>query len=356
MKNPEITVGLSGGVDSAVAAFLLKQQGYKVTGVFMQNWEVENDDPHCTAEQDLSDARAVCEHLQIPFQVVNFSKEYWDEVFQHCLDEFNRGVTPNPDILCNKEIKFKVFLKYALSLGADYMATGHYARIIQNNNQYQLLKGKDPLKDQSYFLHTLNQQQLSHALFPLGAMQKPEVRQLAQEIGLHNHNKKDSTGVCFIGERQFKTFLKEFLLAKPGDIKTTDGTVIGRHDGVIFYTIGQRRGLNMGGQEQPCYVVDKDLNNNELIVAEGDEHPKLYANTLTCDNVHWVNNNPPKTPLTCKAKTRYRQVEQDCEMIETHHNQYEMTFTQPQRAITPGQSVVFYQGDVCLGGGIIKHI
>jgi tRNA-uridine 2-sulfurtransferase len=353
----KIVVGISGGVDSAVAALLLKQQGFDVIGVFMQNWESENEDPHCTAEQDLSDARAICDQIGIPLTTVNFAKQYWDQVFQYCLDEFAKGRTPNPDIWCNREIKFKVFLEHALKLGADKLATGHYARI-HHDQEYQLVKGLDPTKDQSYFLYTLNQNQLSHSVFPLGEMKKTKVREIALKHNLINYNKKDSTGICFIGERNFKTFLQEFLLAQPGDIQTTDGKKIGRHDGVMFYTLGQRKGLNIGGvrntNDEAWYVLKKDVKNNVLIIGQGHDHPLLFSDSLTCDQLHWVSGKTPSTPLKCTAKTRYHQQEQDCIISKINDDLLKVTFEQSQRAITPGQSVVFYLGEICLGGGTIK--
>lgn len=356
----DIVVGLSGGVDSAVSAYLLKKQGHDVSGIYMQNWETDNDDPYCSAEQDLSDAKAVADTLDIPFHTINFVKDYWDNVFQYCLDEFAAGHTPNPDIWCNKEIKFKVFLEYALKMGADYLATGHYVRKAEKNHKFTLLKGLDGNKDQSYFLYTLQQEQLRHALFPVGELEKTEVRRIADEIGLPNAKKKDSTGICFIGERKFTDFLKEFLLAQPGDIKTPEGKLLGKHNGLMFYTLGQRKGLNIGGQKQAeqdaWYVLDKDISNNVLIVGQGHNHPLLYQSELTCGDVHWVAGYTPDMPLQCKAKTRYRQADQTCTVTELKDTQLKVNFAQPQRAITPGQSVVFYQDDICLGGGIIQEL
>lgn len=353
-----IVVGLSGGVDSAVAALRLKAEGHHVIGIFMQNWEADRDDPYCTAEQDLSDAAAVAKHLNISFEVVNFAREYWDNVFQYCLDEFHAGRTPNPDIGCNSEIKFKAFLKHALSLGADAIATGHYARITENHGHYALLKGIDPVKDQSYFLYTLGQYELAHALFPLGEFPKTAIRKMATEAGLPNHDKKDSTGICFIGERHFKTFLQEYILAQPGDIYTVDGNKIGKHDGLMFYTLGQRKGLGIGGHrdtnDSPWYVVDKDLAQNRLIVGQGHDHPRLYRSELSCDALHWVRGQAPTLPLKCHARTRYHQADQACSIQTLKNGQANVVFKAPQRAITPGQSVVFYQDEQCLGGGIIR--
>ncbi|MCH9643702.1 MAG: tRNA 2-thiouridine(34) synthase MnmA [Gammaproteobacteria bacterium] len=358
INGKKVVVGLSGGVDSAVAALLLKQQGHDVSGIFMQNWQADNDDPHCTAEQDLSDARAVCDKLGIPFHTINFSKQYWDNVFQYCLDEFNAGRTPNPDIWCNKEIKFKVFLEHALSLDADYLATGHYVRKAENKGHFQLLKGLDPIKDQSYFLYTLGQHELKHALFPLGALEKKQVREIAEQAGLHNHNKKDSTGICFIGERNFKAFLSEYLLSQPGDILTPEGKHIGQHDGLMFYTLGQRKGLEIGGRQgydqSPWYVVAKNIEKNQLIVAQDHQHPLLMNTELYFTQADWVSGQPPALPFKGHAKTRYHQDFHACTLSESDNGCYHVVFEQPQRAITPGQSVVLYDKDICLGGGIIQ--
>lgn len=356
-KKKKVIVGLSGGVDSSVAALLLKQQGHEVVGVFMQNWDADQTDPHCTAEQDLSDARAVCDKLNIPFHSVNFAKEYWDNVFQRCLDEFDAGRTPNPDIWCNKEIKFNLFLQHALSMGADAVATGHYARCAKTNDHYQLLTGIDNTKDQSYFLYTLGQHALQYALFPLGSLKKSEVRAIAQQADLHTHAKKDSTGICFIGERHFKTFLSEYLLGKPGNIVTTDGDIIGKHDGLMFHTLGQRKGLEIGGLKNyaqlPWYVVDKDIKQNQLIVAQDHQHPRLMCTSLTFNQAHWVSGVAPELPFSCLAKTRYHPEFHHCTISQATDEQFTVTFEQPQRAVTPGQSVVLYNQDICLGGGII---
>lgn len=357
-EKTHIVVGLSGGVDSAVTALLLKQKGYQVTGIFMQNWEADQSDPYCTAEQDLSDARAVADRLAIPFYTINFSKEYWDNVFDYCLREFEAGRTPNPDIWCNKEIKFKVFLEHALNLGADLLATGHYARIKKIGAQFQLLKGIDNTKDQSYFLYTLGQYELQHSIFPLGELEKHEVRRIAEKAGLINYNKKDSTGICFIGERNFKNFLKEYLLGKPGDIVDEHGVKIGSHDGLMFYTLGQRKGLNIGGvkggDDAAWYLAKKDFENNTLIAVQGFNHPLMMSSTLNCNQADWVSGEAPKLPLTCFAKTRYHQKEQACKIISGNDGVFVVEFEEPQRAITPGQSIVFYSGDTCLGGAIIN--
>jgi tRNA-specific 2-thiouridylase len=352
-----VIVGLSGGVDSSVSALLLKEHGYDVQALFMKNWEEDDTADYCSASTDIADAQAVCDHLGIKLHTVNFAAEYWDNVFEYFLTEYGAGRTPNPDILCNREIKFKAFLDYALHLGADYIATGHYARIQPNNNQYSLLKGTDPNKDQSYFLYTLGQAQLAHSLFPVGHLTKPEVRKLATEAGLVTHAKKDSTGICFIGERKFKEFLSRYLPAQPGSMETPAGDIIGRHDGLMYYTIGQRQGLQIGGRKQaeakPWYVVSKDLTRNVLIVAQGHDHPCLFTQTLNCSQTAWVSGVAPHLPFACSAKTRYRQTEQPCTITAHSENSFEVQFETAQWAVTPGQSIVFYQDDICLGGGVI---
>jgi tRNA-specific 2-thiouridylase len=348
---------MSGGVDSSVAALCLLQQGYQVEGLFMKNWEQDDDADYCAAAVDLEDAQKVCDTLGIRLHSVNFSDQYWDRVFQHFLDEYSAGRTPNPDILCNREIKFKAFLDYALQLGADFIATGHYARVEKRNQHYCLIKGADANKDQSYFLYTLGQHQLSHSLFPIGDLEKPRVRELAQQAGFANHEKKDSTGICFIGERKFSDFLQRFLPAQPGDIRSIDGERIGRHHGLMYYTLGQRKGLGIGGvkgsAEDAWYTVAKDLDNNVLLVAQGSHHPALFHTHLRASQLHWVSGEAPAAPFSCKAKVRYRQADQACEIVQLNQNECVVRFNQPQRAITPGQSVVFYQQDMCLGGGVI---
>lgn len=355
----KVIVGLSGGVDSAVSAYLLKQQGYQVQAVFMQNWLADQNDPYCTSERDLCDARRVCDWLGIGFSVVNFSQQYWDRVFQRCLDEFSQGRTPNPDIWCNSEIKFKCFLAYAEALQADFIATGHYVRKKIHQGAYQLLRGSDPNKDQSYFLYTLNQHQLAKSLFPVGELTKPQVRQMAEQIGLPVYAKKDSTGICFIGERNFSEFLGEYLLGKPGPIKTATGELLGEHHGLMFYTLGQRKGLLIGGKqghgEAAWYVAKKDLTTNTLYVVQDPKHPWLWDSALFARDLHWVAGCPPAPlPFHCQAKIRYNQKMQDCCIVDIQQQQLFVHFTVPQRAITPGQSVVFYQADNCLGGGIIE--
>jgi tRNA-specific 2-thiouridylase len=350
-----IIVGMSGGVDSSVAALLLKEQGHHVEGVFMKNWEEDDTDTYCPASVDMADAQAVCDQLGIELFRVNFAAEYWENVFSHFLSEFRAGRTPNPDILCNKEIKFNAFLNYAKQRGADYIATGHYA---QTNEHGQLLKGLDAQKDQSYFLHLLNETQLKQSLFPIGHLEKTYVRQLANQAGFLNHVKKDSTGICFIGERKFKDFLNEFLPAQPGDIETETGKVIGKHDGLMFHTIGQRQGLKIGGckdlPESPWYVAQKDITRNVLMVVQGHDHPLLHARSLLTSDIHWINGAPDHFPLTVQAKTRYRQTDQQCVINRLNDHTYQIQFEATQRAITPGQSVVFYDHTICLGGGIIE--
>lgn len=364
--NTKVIVGMSGGVDSSVAALLLKQQGYDVEGLFMKNWEEEFEpsatEPDkkrgCNATQDFIDAEAVCLKLGIRLHTVNFSADYWDRVFNYFLEEYKAGRTPNPDILCNKEIKFKAFLEHALELGADYIATGHFVRCRRENNEFQLLKGRDQNKDQSYFLYTLNQHQLSHALFPVGELDKPTIRKMARENGFKNFAKKDSTGICFIGERKFKNFLSQYLPAQPGNIETPDRKIIGFHDGLMYYTLGQRQGMGIGGlknqSEEPWFVVKKDLQRNVLVAVQGHDHPLLFSQKLIADQLHWVSSKAPELPLKCTAKTRYRQVDQPCTIKKSNNDFFEVCFDEPQRAITPGQSVVLYQSEICLGGGVIE--
>jgi tRNA-uridine 2-sulfurtransferase len=359
MRQQFVIVGISGGVDSAVAALLLQEQKYHLEAVFMQNWQESADsDNGCSASQDLRDAELVCDLLKIKLHVVNFAAEYWQKVFQYFLDEYAAGRTPNPDVLCNKEIKFRAFLDYAKSLGADFIATGHYARKITVDGKNLLLKGVDKSKDQSYFLHLLNQEQLACALFPLGEITKQKVREIARIAKLSNHAKKDSTGICFIGERKFKDFLSEYLLARPGDVVTTDNKIVGRHQGLMFYTIGQRKGIGVGGQkefsEAPWYVAGKDCKNNALIITQDKNHPALMAQKLIGNEIHWISGKEPQLPFECSAKIRYRQEDQRCVISKANElSQTMVEFFTPQWAITPGQSVVFYRQEECLGGGII---
>ena len=356
MKKAKVIIGMSGGVDSSVAALLLLEQGYQVEGLFMKNWEQDDSDGYCAAEADFTDAKAVANQLQIPLHSVNFAKEYWQRVFSHFISEYELGRTPNPDVLCNKEIKFNAFLNHALTLGADFIATGHYAKIRDGS----LYKARDREKDQTYFLHAVDKAALSQTLFPVGEYQKADIRAIAKDKGLVTHNKKDSTGICFIGEKRFKTFLNEFILAKPGDIKSARGDLLGQHDGLMFYTLGQRQGLGIGGRqdsnEEPWYVVDKDTHTNTLIVAQGQTHPMLYSQGLIAGPIHWLADCADKLPYTCYAKTRYRQLDQACVISPVNNGQHYVMFSDPQRAVTPGQYIVFYEKNQCLGGAIIEQI
>lgn len=356
----KVVVGMSGGVDSSVSAYLLQQQGYQVSGLFMKNWEEDDNEEYCSAATDLADAQAVCDKLGIELNTVNFAAEYWDNVFEHFLKEYQAGRTPNPDILCNKEIKFKAFLEFAAEdLGADYIATGHYVRRQDINGQSHLLRGIDNNKDQSYFLYTLSHEQLAKSLFPVGELEKPEVRKIAENLGLVTANKKDSTGICFIGERKFSDFLARYLPAQPGSIMTVDGEKIGEHQGLMYHTLGQRKGLGIGGtkegSEDPWYVVDKDVMNNVLIVAQGHDHPSLFSQGLIAQQLHWVDRQPITTPLRCTVKTRYRQQDISCTITPINDDRIEVRFDEPVAAVTPGQSAVFYQQDICLGGGVIEE-
>jgi tRNA-specific 2-thiouridylase len=352
-----IIVGMSGGVDSSVAALVLLEAGYEVSGLFMKNWEEDDHTGLCTAMQDLADAQGVCDRLGIPLRTVSFAAEYWDQVFETFLSEYRAGRTPNPDILCNKHIKFRAFLDHATGLGGSRIATGHYARIETNQGCHRLLKGSDANKDQSYFLHTLGQEALARSLFPLGGMNKSQVRARALKAGLANARKKDSTGICFIGERRFKEFLQRFIPAQPGEIRTTEERLIGRHEGLMYYTLGQRDGLGIGGvrgaAQEPWYVLRKDLERNALLVGQGHEHPWLFHSALEAGQLDWVLGTPPAARFRCAAKTRYRQPDQPCDVEMLDNGHCHVCFDRPQRAITPGQSVVFYQGEECLGGGVI---
>ncbi len=351
----KIIVGMSGGVDSSVAALLLKEQGHEVTGIFMKNWEGDDEAGVCPAEEDFRDVRSVCDALGIPYYSVNFAKEYWDRVFSLFLEEYRRGRTPNPDVLCNREIKFRAFLDFALRLGADRIATGHFVR---TDAEGRLLKGCDSAKDQSYFLYMLKSAQLKKALFPVGGLTKAQVRALARDRGLRVSGKKDSTGVCFIGERNFKSFLKNYLPAQPGDMVTEKGETVGRHDGLMYYTLGQRRGLGIGGRGdgRSFFVVDKDLENNRLIVAQGEDHPLLYSRGCLCSGATFVLDEVPEdTPVALACRFRYRQGDQRV-TVQRHGESLEIIAKEKQRALTPGQSAVLYDGDVCLGGGIIDTV
>ncbi|WP_373184846.1 tRNA 2-thiouridine(34) synthase MnmA [Halopseudomonas sp.] len=352
-----VIVGMSGGVDSSVSAALLLEQGYQVEGLFMKNWDEDDGTEYCTAREDLADAQAVSDRLGIKLHTANFAAEYWDHVFEHFLEEYKAGRTPNPDILCNREIKFKAFLDYALMLGADLIATGHYVRRDQRNGQTVLLRGLDSNKDQSYFLHAVGAEQIARTLFPVGELEKPEVRRIAEKYQLATARKKDSTGICFIGERRFSDFLKQYLPAQPGDIETTEGKIIGRHHGLMYHTIGQRQGLGIGGLQgagdEPWYVLDKNLDRNVLVVGQGNDHPWLFSGALGCSTIYWVNELEVSAPLRLTAKVRYRQPDQDC-TLERSAEGFLIRFDDPQRAVTPGQSVVLYDGDVCLGGGVIE--
>ncbi|EKE86986.1 tRNA 2-thiouridine(34) synthase MnmA [Idiomarina xiamenensis] len=370
-KQPQdckVIVGMSGGVDSSVSAYLLQQQGFQVEGLFMKNWEEDDDTEYCSAAADLADAQQVCDKLGIELHTVNFAAEYWDNVFEYFLDEYRAGRTPNPDIMCNKEIKFKAFLEFALEVhDADYIATGHYvqrssASAHANPDQadtVQMLRGLDGNKDQSYFLYTLSSAQLARTLFPVGHLEKPTVREIAEAQGLVTADKKDSTGICFIGERKFSDFLQRFLPAQPGPIKSVDGELLGEHQGLMYHTLGQRKGLHIGGRAdsngEAWYVVDKDVQNNVLLVAQGHDHPRLYSHGMVVNQLHWVAAHGPADNAQLTVKTRYRQADIGCRVQRLNTQQWQVDFAEPVAAVTPGQSAVFYSGDVCLGGGIIEQ-
>ena len=356
-QDQTVIVGMSGGVDSSVAALMLIEAGYHVEGLFMKNWEEDDGTEYCTAKEDLADAQSVADQLGIRLHSANFAAEYWDGVFDHFLSEYRAGRTPNPDILCNREIKFRAFLDYATQLGADLIATGHYVRTDSMSGTTRLRKGVDGNKDQSYFLHQVDHQALGRSLFPVGNVDKALVREKAASAGFVTARKKDSTGICFIGERRFRDLLKQYLPAQPGPIVSVDGDDLGEHEGLMYHTIGQRQGLGIGGlanrPEAPWYVVDKKVTDNALVVAQGNEHPALFKTQLTAADMIWISGEPPSLPLSCRAKIRYRQADQAC-VVSACGAKIEVTFNTPQRAVTPGQSVVFYEDDICLGGGVIE--
>ena len=349
-----IVVGMSGGVDSAVAALLAKRAGHDVVGLFMKNWEDDDDDEYCSTREDLIDAAAAADRIGVELEAVNFSAEYKERVFAEFLREYSAGRTPNPDVLCNAEIKFRAFLDHAMRLGAEKIATGHYARVAEADGHFSQLRGRDATKDQSYFLHRLTQEQLSRVMFPVGELKKSEVRQIALEAGLPNHAKKDSTGICFIGERPFREFLNRYLPKAPGRISTPEGKTVGEHMGLAFYTIGQRKGIGIGGAGEPWYVADKRMETNELIVVQGHDHPLLMKKSLAATQPSWIAGAAPAAPSSHTAKTRYRQADAPCALTRVLESEMRVDFSHPQWAVTPGQSVVLYDGEVCLGGGIIN--
>ncbi|URJ31110.1 tRNA 2-thiouridine(34) synthase MnmA [Blochmannia endosymbiont of Camponotus sp.] len=358
-RKKKVIVGMSGGVDSSVSAWILLQQGYEVEGLFMKNWEDDDSNENCASASDLSDAHSVCNHLGIYLHTVNFSKEYWENVFQVFLQEYRIGRTPNPDILCNKEIKFKCFLEFALKdLDADFIATGHYVRRIDTNQGTCLMRGLDKNKDQSYFLYTLSHTKLKQCLFPIGILNKSQVRSIAQELNLITANKKNSTGICFIGKRKFINFISNYIPIQPGMIINVNGDKIGTHQGVSFYTLGQRKGLNIGGIKRgngkPWYVIDKDIKNNTLIAAQEHHHPLLMSAEFIAKQVQWIKRNMLKSPLHCTVKTRYRHPDVQCYIYPIFNNNLKVILKNPISAITPGQSAVFYSHENCLGGGIIE--
>jgi len=358
MAGKRVIVGMSGGVDSSVAALLLKQQGYEVSGLFMKNWEDDDTGEYCASREDLVDAVAVAATIGIEIDAVNFSSQYKERVFSNFLREYQAGRTPNPDVLCNAEIKFRAFLDHAIGLGADWIATGHYAQVREADGLYQLLKAEDGTKDQSYFLYRLDQAQLARTLFPLGKLYKRDVREIARRAGLAVHDKKDSTGICFIGERPFREFLNRYLPDNPGDIRTPEGRLVGRHHGLMFYTIGQRQGLGIGGNRdgpgEPWYVAAKDVQSNRLIAVQGHDHPALLADRLTARDLNWISGMSPHCNWVYTAKTRYRQKDAPCTLVAAGTERCVIEFAEPQWAVTPGQSVVLYESQVCLGGGIIE--
>lgn len=349
----KVVVGMSGGVDSSVAALLAKREGHEVVGLFMKNWEDDDNDEYCSTREDLIDAAAAADAIGIELEAVNFAAEYKDRVFAEFLREYAAGRTPNPDVLCNAEIKFRAFLDHAMRLGAAKIATGHYARVDFSQDALRLLRGKDEAKDQSYFLHRLTQEQLSRVMFPVGGLEKTEVRRIALEAGLPNHAKKDSTGICFIGERPFREFLNRYLPRVPGPIKTAEGKTVGEHIGLAFYTIGQRKGIGIGGAGEAWYVADKRIPSNELVVVQGHDHPLLMKHNLRAADASWIAGAPPSAPSAHTAKTRYRQADAPCTLASVADGEIKVEFSGPQWAVTPGQSVVLYDREVCLGGGVI---
>jgi tRNA-uridine 2-sulfurtransferase len=349
-----VVVGMSGGVDSSVSALLLKQQGYRVIALFMKNWEEQDEQGICRSASDYDDVRRVCEHLDIPYYTVNFVEEYRKQVFSQFIADFKEGLTPNPDILCNREIKFKAFLDKAMELGADFLATGHYCQNFKNHDNHYLVKGQDPRKDQTYFLYTINNSILQKVLFPIGGLEKSEVRKLARQHLLATSDKKDSTGICFIGERHFRTFLSQYVAIQPGNFETLQGKIVGKHLGAAYYTLGQRKGLGIGGAGEAWFVVGKEMSRGAVLVEQGADHPALYCDELIAAQLSWVAEKPPALPFSCNSKVRYRQDDQLCEIQKIENGQARVTFANPQRAVTPGQSIVFYDGTICLGGGIIQ--
>ncbi|SHE71573.1 tRNA (5-methylaminomethyl-2-thiouridylate)-methyltransferase [Seinonella peptonophila] len=358
-KNRRVVVGMSGGVDSSVTAWLLKEQGYDVIGLFMKNWDDTDEFGNCTATDDYEDVRQVCDQIGIPYYAVNFEKEYYQKVFSYFLDEYKKGRTPNPDVMCNREIKFGEFQQKALQLGADYIATGHYARIKKHNREVQLLRGLDPKKDQTYFLYAVANEQFSRVLFPLGEMTKQKVREIAAQVGLATAKKKDSTGICFIGEKNFRQFLSQYLPAQPGEIYTLEGELKGEHQGLMYYTLGQRQGLGIGGSGtgEPWFVIKKDVSTNRLYIGQGHDHPALFSSRIYASGLNWLGTNQaPLQPFTCTARVRYRQADQPATVYPQKDGQFIVEFQEPQRAVTPGQSVVLYNEESCLGGGIIEQV
>lgn len=358
----KVILGMSGGVDSSVAAYLLKEQGYQVLGLFMKNWDETDENGDCPASQDFEDVRKVCSELEIPCYSIEFIEEYRNHVFSEFLRQYEAGYTPNPDVLCNREIKFDLFLKKAVEFGCDYLATGHYAQVrsrltpAPNGSTHALLRGNDPGKDQTYFLTAVQGPVFNQVLFPIGHLPKPEVREIAKKMKLATHAKKDSTGICFIGERKFKTFLNQYVQSKPGIIRDLEGNEVGSHDGVAFYTLGQRKGMRLGGEGEPWFVVAKDVQKNELIVARGTDHPALYSPSLVAKEMNWFAGAPPAQEFTCTAKSRYRQIDQACSVKVLDGGSIEIQFKEPQRSLTPGQYAVLYQDEVCLGGGVIHSV